>query len=253
MSQSSSRSPLFLALAAATLAVATAPGVAAQSTTQSDTDADTMSVPATAGNAPSTAGADRANAPQPHTGTSPHPASKGQSDGTPHAHAGGKPHAGHGVQAELNDKDRKFLEAAIASNRAEVELGRIAQARGQSNEVKEFGQRMQKDHADANRDLLALGGMASIDEVELERKQQRKLDKLGEIEDGAEFDAEYAETMVSMHRKDVALFEKVAEQDGYSAPVRELARAKLDVLRHHLQMAEQLEQTVDRLAATDDE
>ncbi len=57
--------------------------------------------------------------------------------------------------------DRKFLMDAAADSMAEVELGRLAQERGASPDVKSFGSRMVQDHTKAGEQLKSLASAQS--------------------------------------------------------------------------------------------
>ena len=151
-------------------------------------------------------------------------------------------------QASLTEADRKFLDKAMKSSAAEIELGRIAEQKATDDEVREFGQMMQMDHSKANKDLKALQASATAT-AQLSPEQRRTADRLQKL-DGPAFDEAYTQEMVTMHRKDVELFEKASKDDAYSASVRQAARAKLAVLREHLREAESLQ---NRVAAVDEE
>ena len=45
---------------------------------------------------------------------------------------------------------QKFLKEAIEGNFAEVEMGKLSQKQGASEDVRAFGQMLEKDHSDAN-------------------------------------------------------------------------------------------------------
>jgi putative membrane protein len=165
--------------------------------------------------------------------------------------------AASATSAQLNAADRRFLDQALQSSAAEVEFGKLAEQKAGSDEVRNFGRMMQQDHAGVASELKALDGHAAMasDKADkaakmarLSAEQQRKADELRRL-DGAAFDAAYAAEMVRMHRKDVELFEKTANDSAHGPEVRQLAQAKLPALRDHLRQAENLEQ---RTAALDD-
>ena len=66
---------------------------------------------------------------------------------------------GSGLPApnQPNVADRNFARAAAAGGLAEVELGRLANKKGQSPEARQFGQRMMDDHSKANTQLKERG------------------------------------------------------------------------------------------------
>jgi putative membrane protein len=157
------------------------------------------------------------------------------------------------ADTDLNRKDKKFIDKALSSNAAEVELGRLAEQRAGSDDVREFARTMQQHHRQASEEVAALSSEHRADDAEPERKQRKKIDQLAELEDGQAFDAAYAALMVELHQQDIELFEEVADNDAYSQPVRELAQQKLGGLRQHLQQAQQLDRQVGRVAGVDED
>jgi putative membrane protein len=66
--------------------------------------------------------------------------------------------AGSGIAA-LSDADRQFVQKASMSNQMEVELGNLAEDKAQSDQVKQFGEQLARDHEAANRALQSsIGG-----------------------------------------------------------------------------------------------
>ena len=63
---------------------------------------------------------------------------------------------------QANVADRNFARAAASGGLAEVELGRLANQKGQSPEARQFGQRMVDDHSKANTELKELAAAANI-------------------------------------------------------------------------------------------
>ncbi len=154
---------------------------------------------------------------------------------------------------ELSRKDRKFVETALSSSQAEIELGRLAEQRGASADVREFGQMMQQHHRMTRDKLAALHGEPAAATAGLDRKHQSTVDQLGGVQDREEFDARYSKAMVEMHRNDIKLFEEVANSNEYSDEVRELARTTLRDLRNHQQLAQQMERKASQIAQAGDE
>src|SRR3954453_6181141 len=66
--------------------------------------------------------------------------------------------ANGGVQGS----DRKFMDTAAQGGMAEVELGQLAQQNAQSQQVKDFGQRMVTDHSKANDQLKQLAAQKGV-------------------------------------------------------------------------------------------
>jgi putative membrane protein len=134
-------------------------------------------------------------------------------------------------------KDAKFAVNAADGGMLEVEVGKLAESKGASKVVKDFGKHLVQDHSKANDELKAIALSKSISLPEaLSEKNQKKYDKLNE-KSGAEFDKEFIDLMVSDHKDDIDLFEKEADK-GNDPELKNFAAGKLPTLKHHLQMAE---------------
>ena len=135
--------------------------------------------------------------------------------------------------------DTMFLTNAIRGNMAEVKMGELAQQRGASEDVRDFGKTLESDHSRALQKHEALARDKNIvvpTEVTPEQKQEH--DMLAKLS-GAEFDREFAMQMVDAHRKTVAVYEAEAKSNG-DADIVDLARDTLPTLRDHLATAQKL-------------
>jgi putative membrane protein len=133
--------------------------------------------------------------------------------------------------------DRRFIEKAAIGGMAEVELGKLAQANGASNQVKQFGARMSEDHAKANDELKQLASAKGVEvPTSLDKKTQATVDKMKTLT-GAAFDKAYMSDMVADHKEDIALFQ-AESLSGHDADVKAFAGKTLPTLREHLEMAQ---------------
>jgi putative membrane protein len=131
--------------------------------------------------------------------------------------------------------DTDFMTKAAQGGMAEVELGKLAAAKAQSPEVKQFAQKMVTDHTKANDELKALAGEKNFSmPVRLDAKHQSVLDRLNGLS-GAEFDKAYVDAMVADHEETVALFKSEAE-GGKDADAKGWAGKTLPNLQMHLEM-----------------
>lgn len=145
-----------------------------------------------------------------------------------------------GVSAQ-NDPEAKFLEDAVRSDVAEVKLGELAQQRGQSEAVREFGKMLVEDHSSAMKKTAELAkDLKVIPPAQASAEQTAKHDALARLS-GAEFDRQFAAEMVKAHEEAIAKYEKQAEGNVGDAKVREHAEDLLPTLREHLAMAQRLE------------
>jgi putative membrane protein len=139
----------------------------------------------------------------------------------------------------LSAEDRKFVVDVAQGSLAEVELGKVAALRGNSDKVKQFGQRMVADHGKAGDELTQLARQKGITlPKELDNKHQQLRDRLAKLS-GAEFDRAYMNEMVKDHRKDVAAFKKHM-QTSKDLELKVWAGQTLPTLEEHLRLAENL-------------
>ncbi len=128
----------------------------------------------------------------------------------------------------LSAKDKSFMKEAAQGGMMEVDMGKMAQQKGKSDDVKKFGSRMVADHSKANAELM---GIAKKKGVDLS-KEKAKMKKLND----ANFDKEYVNAMVKDHEEDLAAFQAEAKNGG-DADVKAFASKGSAMIQKHLDMA----------------
>jgi putative membrane protein len=140
---------------------------------------------------------------------------------------------------EKGDPDKHFVKMAASAGQAEVKLGELAQERGKSLAVREFGKKIVLDHVKANNELILLCRRKGLEvPKEMVEKHRAAVEKLSKLK-GAEFDAAYGRQMVEDHMEAIKLFEGEANH-GKDAALKAFAAKALPALREHLKMARQL-------------
>jgi putative membrane protein len=138
--------------------------------------------------------------------------------------------------------DQQFVKKAAVGGMLEVQLGKLAQEKGSSDAVKEYGKKLEQDHTKAN-DLLkeaaAKDGLTVPDS--LDSKHQKKIDKLSKLS-GEAFDKAFIKDAVKDHEKDISEFKNEA-QHGTHANIKNFASETLPVLEGHLSMAKSLKES----------
>jgi putative membrane protein len=133
----------------------------------------------------------------------------------------------------------KFIKEAIEGNLAEVQVGKLAQDKGQRADVKSFGQMLASDHGGANQKAMQVASQLGVSPPsEPNAKQKKVYDRLSKLS-GAKFDAAFAKEMVKDHKHDIKAFEKAAK--GAQDPAKSFAGETLPTLRKHLETAQALE------------
>ncbi|MBS1600142.1 MAG: DUF4142 domain-containing protein [Bacteroidetes bacterium] len=133
------------------------------------------------------------------------------------------------VQKDASD----FAVKAADGGMMEVEAGKLAQEKGVSKRVKNFGAMMVKDHTAANDQLKSIASSLNValpDSLGNDAKDEiAKLSK----KQGKDFDKAYVDMMLDDHEKDVTEFRKAADNLSDSS-IKEFARKTLPVLETHL-------------------
>jgi putative membrane protein len=144
--------------------------------------------------------------------------------------------------------DRTFIRKAAEGNVAEVDLGRMAQQTSQDPNVRAFGERMVRDHTQANEQLTSVAQSLNVTlPTSPSKSDQAKIDKLSHLT-GADFDEAFAREMVKEHRTDIRAFERETK-DGRDSQVKQFAESTLPTIREHLAMAEKLPGAQGRTAS----
>jgi putative membrane protein len=143
-------------------------------------------------------------------------------------------------------EDRQFVEKAADGGKAEVMLGELAQKQASDEQVKQFGNRMVKDHGKANDELARLASAKGISlPTTVGREHRAHADKLAKLS-GAAFDRAYMKHMVDDHKKDISEFEKQAKS-GKDAELKAFAERTLPTLREHLKLAQATHDAVSKV------
>ena len=137
--------------------------------------------------------------------------------------------------ADVSKKDQEFFTKAAGGGMYEVEAGKLAQSKGQSDSVKSFGAMLVKDHGAANDELKALAAKKGAAlPLEIPADKQKKLDKLSSAKN---FDREFVnEVGLHDHKADIALFEKTSK-GADDAEVKAFASKTLPTLKAHREHA----------------
>jgi len=133
--------------------------------------------------------------------------------------------------------DQHFMKEAAEGGMAEVELGQLAADKASSPDVKEFGQRMVKDHSQANDQLKQIAMQKGVTlPTSPSAKDEMTKKKLSNLS-GDAFDKAYMADMVKDHKKDIAAFQRESSS-GQDPDVKQFASQTLPTLQDHLKQAQ---------------
>ena len=127
------------------------------------------------------------------------------------------------------------------SDMYEVQAGKLAAEKGQSDAVKQFGQQMVDAHTKTTEELTGIVKTKNIKvdpPTNLDAKHQKLIDDLNSAT-ADNFDKAYAKQQVDGHQEAVALFKKYAAR-GDNPDVKQFAEKTLLTIQHHLDEAKKL-------------
>jgi putative membrane protein len=138
-------------------------------------------------------------------------------------------------------QDRVFLQKASEGGMSEVQLGQLAAEKGNSAEVKQFGQKMVEDHTRLNEQMKPIGDTLGVNAPKhMSKAEQAEYDKLSGLS-GDAFDQDYIADMVKDHRKDLHEFRR--EETATSNPELKQAVSQAElVISQHLSMIQGIAQ-----------
>jgi len=132
----------------------------------------------------------------------------------------------------LSPGDKLFVDAAFDINQGEILLGKLAQEKGTTAAVKQYGARMEKDHTaalDDLRDIAHKDGFALPAQVSA--AQRTAYDDMSKLS-GTAFDSAYLDHMKTGHMQAISKFANEA-QTGQNPDLKNYASSLLAVLHMH--------------------
>jgi len=139
---------------------------------------------------------------------------------------------------QLGAVDKDFIKAAASNGMAEIQLGKLASSRASREEVQEFARRLEKDHGEANVELLKIIDSQGLDvprDMEPYIAAAKQLESLK----GEAFDRAYLQHIIQEHEEAIASFSREA-QEGQNPQLKAYASKMLPGLREHLKQARDL-------------
>jgi putative membrane protein len=138
------------------------------------------------------------------------------------------------AQNSLDTTTVNFVQKAAKGGMMEVACGKLAAARAANSQVRDFGQRMVRDHSKANAQLKKIAAAKSIS-----LPAPPTDDPMLTQAKGADFDRSYVQMMVKDHEEDVSLFQK-ASDSSTDPQVKTFAAQTLPVLKEHLALIKKI-------------
>jgi len=140
-----------------------------------------------------------------------------------------------------SDADKKFVTAALRGGMGEVTIGQMAADHGNSQDVKDFGQKMVTDHTALGDKMKGVAGQIGVTPPTMMAPSDDVLEAKLKVLSGDAFDKAYIQAMVKDHREDLMAFNKEINQ-GTSPEVKAAAADGKKVVAEHLRMIRKIAQ-----------
>ena len=135
--------------------------------------------------------------------------------------------------------DKNFVTTALRGGMAEIELGKLAAAKGSSNDVKQFGQKMVTDHTQMGENMKHVAQQVGAAQPSAMSAADLALETKLKVLSGNTFDKAYIQAMLKDHQDDLGLFNKEITS-GSSSVVTDAARDGAKIIQEHLDMIQKI-------------
>jgi len=137
--------------------------------------------------------------------------------------------------------DQAFVRSVLESDAIEVQLGQLAQEKSQSDDVKQFAQKMVENRKRLDDQLAPIAKQLEVSQPKgPNKKDKQEIAKLESLS-GPQFDEEYIRVVVKGHEKDVKNFRSEA-QSAQDPNVQRAAQMDEPVIAQHLLAIQQIAQ-----------
>lgn len=138
-------------------------------------------------------------------------------------------------QMGLSAGERAFIIAAAQGNMGEVQVSELAQQRTTSQPVRQFAQRMIRDHTQANQELMQIASRYGITPPSTPGPAEQAAYQTLQQLSGAAFDRQYLEQQFGAHVTQHAMYETVADR-AQTPDVRAYAQRTAPIIQQHIDM-----------------
>jgi putative membrane protein len=143
-----------------------------------------------------------------------------------------------GVNTPQTYVDQNFLLKTLENSLVQVKMGQLAAEKSQSDDVKQFGQKMADIHTQLDNQLQPIAKQLGVDQPKApSKKDKQEITKLESLS-GPQFDAAFIQAMAKDQRSSLKDF-SVEEKDGRDPNAQKAAQLDEPVLSQHLQVLKQ--------------
>lgn len=169
--------------------------------------------------------------------TSQSPGAAGESGG---ASTGASTQESAGASAtQLNDRDERMIKQLAESHMGEISLGKLAQQKAQSDEVKSFGKKMVDDHTKALDELKQMAQAKGVTLPDEPGTKQKAMEKKLQGLSGAKFDRQYMQQAGKQAHQDTHKLLQRAASRAQDTDLKNYASKTIGAVESHMQLAKE--------------
>ncbi len=160
------------------------------------------------------------------------------------------------VAANAGPTDAEIAHIVVTANQVDIDAGKLAQSRGHSEQVKDFGERMVTDHTAVNKSAetlatsLHLAPEPNATSTSLQQGGEENLAALKKL-NGAAFDKAYIEHEVAYHQKVLDALDNTLIPSAQNAQLKALLVKTRPAFVDHLEHARQLQASLGKASESD--
>ncbi|MFZ1937905.1 MAG: DUF4142 domain-containing protein [Terracidiphilus sp.] len=137
--------------------------------------------------------------------------------------------------------DQAFIRKTMEDDMAQERMGQLAAQKSQSDDVKQFGEKMAQIHEQLTNQLTPVAKKLGVDQPKQPSKKDRQqIEKMQSLS-GPDFDAAFIKAMLKDQQDDLKGFQNEASA-AQDPNVQQLAKMDMPVLNQHLQILQKIAQ-----------
>ncbi len=141
------------------------------------------------------------------------------------------------TSAKLSDSEKQLLQKVADADKAEIEMGQLAQSNAASPKVKDFGQKLVDDHTQNSQQVQQLAQQKGVQLQDQEKPDEQSMKTKMENMKGAQFDKAFMQHEKDGHAK--LLKELQSQQDQVQDPdLKSLISQTITSVQQHLDAAQ---------------
>jgi putative membrane protein len=141
------------------------------------------------------------------------------------------------TSAKLSDNEKQLLQKIADADKAEIEMGQLAQSNAASPKVKDFAQKLVDDHTQNNQQLQQIAQQKGLQLQDQEKPDEQSMKSKLEKTKGAQFDKAFLQHERDDHAK--LLKELQQQQDQVQDPdVKSFVSQTITAVQQHLDAAQ---------------